>query len=57
MVTPGNTAPEASFTMPAIAPCAEAMAGIKTAHASSVRSFANLPMGGSFDWLQKGNRV
>jgi len=33
------------------------MAGIRIAHASSVRTFASLPMGGSFDWLRKGNRV
>src|SRR5688572_7590012 len=44
MVTPGSTAPDVSLTTPAIEPCAEARTGIRTAVASSVTTFANLPM-------------
>src|ERR1051325_10967953 len=41
MVTPGRTAPDASFTRPTIEPCAYAAAGASTTHAIPSTHFAN----------------
>src|SRR5688572_12612561 len=34
-VTPGSTAPDASLTVPTMEPCAKALAGARTRHAST----------------------